>query len=53
MSNIKNYINGYKKHLKTDFKHVLLELRNASDCKEELVFFCMYKHENIGKNNCF
>ena len=49
ISNIKNYITGHKKHLKTHLKHIILELRNTNDCKEELVYFYVQKHENITK----
>ena len=40
ISSNKNYITGHKKApkncFKTDFKHLILELGNTSDCKIEL-----------------
>ena len=42
ISSIKNYTTGHKKApkncFKTDLKHILLELGNTNDCKEELTF---------------
>ena len=43
ISSNKNYITGHKKApkncFKTDLKHLILELGNTNDCKEEVVFF--------------
>ena len=40
ISSNKNYITGHKKApkncFKTDLKHLILELGNTNDCKEEL-----------------
>ena len=56
ISSNKNYITGHKKApkncFKTDLKHLILELGNTSDCKEELSS-CDMSTQNYRQKQCF
>ena len=56
-SNGKNYITGHKKApkncFKTDLKHLILELGNSNDCKEELSSFLCVETQKYRQKQCF
>ena len=57
MSSNKNYITGHKKApkncFKTDLKHLILQLGNTNDCKEELSSFLCVETQKYRQKQCF
>ena len=57
ISSNKNYITGRKKApkncFKTDLKHLILELGNTNDCKEELSSLLCVETQKYGQKQCF
>ena len=57
ISSNKNYFTGHKKapknSFKTDLKHLILELGNTNDCKEELSFFLCVETQKYQLKQCF
>ena len=57
ISSKKNYITGDKKApkncFKTDLKHLILELGNTNDCKEELSPFLCVETQKYRQKQCF
>ena len=57
ISNNKNYITGHKKApkncFKTDLKHLILELGNTNDRKEELLSFLCVETQKYRPKQCF
>ena len=57
ISSNKNYITGHKKApkncFKTDLKHLILELGNTNDCKEELPSLLCVETQKYRQKQCF
>ena len=57
VSSNKNCITGHKKApkncFKTDLKHLILELGNTNDCKEELSSFLCVETQKYRQKQCF
>ena len=56
ISSYKNYITGHKvpkNCFKTDLKHLILELGNTNDCKEELSSFLCVETQKYRQKQCF
>ena len=57
ISSNKNYITGHKKApkncFKTDLKHLILELGNTNDYKEELSSFLCVETQKYRQKQCF
>ena len=57
MSSNKHYITGHKKVpkncFKTDLKHLILQLGNTNDCKEELSSFLCVETQKYRQKQCF
>ena len=56
ISSSKNYITGHKKApkncLKTDLKHLILEIGNKNDCKEELSSLLCVETQKYRQKEC-
>ena len=57
ISSNKNYITGHEKApkncFKTDLKHLILELGNTNDCKEELSSLLCVETQIYRQKQCF
>ena len=57
ISSNKNNITGHKKApkncFKTDLNHLILELGNTNDCKEELSSFLCVETQKYWQKQCF
>ena len=57
ISSNKNYITGNKKapknRFKTDLNHLILELGNTNDCKQELSSFLCVETQKYRRKQCF
>ena len=57
ISSNKSYITGHKKApkncFKTDLKHLILELGDTNDCKDELSSFLCVETQKYRQKQCF
>ena len=57
ISSNKNYITGHikapKNRFKTDRNHLILELGNTNDCKQELSSFLCVETQKYRRKQCF